>query len=300
MKNTETLYRLAEKAALGLTTYEVPLALTHVTEALYDPVLLDTKSKSQSFNQARQTKAAAYETLRAKRADAEVFLQNTRNYLSAFIGFNWSAAWVPLGFINGSLRLPTRDPGRCQLLEKFALYFANHAAHENAALLFTATRATALGIALTDALTVVDNCKIDTRAKRDARDAAELTLENTLQTLWTELETVLPPIDPRWLKFLDRIPGDPRVPEAVEDITAQAQPGGIIALDWEDATRAASYQVFKQVVGVDAEPVLALTVDESDAQLAGLPVGATVRLQIIATNSVGPAAPSEVIELQAA
>lgn len=300
MKNTETLYRLAEKASPGLTQFEIPLALTHVTKAFYDPVLLDSKTKAHAFNQARQAKAAAYTLLRAKRADADTFLFNTQNYLSAFIGAAWSAAWAPLGFTTGSLRLPTRDPGRCQLLEKFALYFANHAAHENAALLFTATRASALCSALTDALATIDNCKIDTRSKRDARDAAETTLENTLHTLWTELETVLPPADPRWLKFMDRIPGDPRVPEAVEDLTAQSQPGGIILLDWEDATRAARYQVLRQIVGVDAEPVLALTVDESDAQLTGLPIGATVRLHIVATNSVGPAAPSEVIELQAA
>ena len=300
MINTETLYRLGQKGTTGLTAYEVSLALTHVTKALFDPVLSDSKTKSQAFNQARQVKADAYATLRSKRAEADTFLLNTRNYLSAFIGFSWSAAWAPLGFINGNLQMPDRDAGRCQLLEKFALYFANHAAHENVALLFTGARATFLCTALTDALAVIDNCKVDTRDKRDKRDAAEILLDKTLHTLWTELETVLPPTDPRWLKFIDRIPGDPRVPEAVEDVTAQAQPGGIIVLDWDDATRAASYQVYKQVVGVDAEPVLALTVDESDAQLTGLPHGATVRLQIIATNSVGPGAPSEVIELLAA
>jgi len=125
-------------------------------------------------------------------------------------------------------------------------------------------------------------------------------LEKKLQVLWTELETVLEPTDPRWLKFLDRIPGDPRVPERVEGVTASAQAGGIIASEWPDSARAARYKVIKQVVGVDAEPVVVATVEDSDAQITGVPPGATVRLQIVAVNGVGEAPASEVIELQAA
>jgi hypothetical protein len=52
--------------------------------------------------------------------------------------------------------------------------------------------------------------------------------------------------------------------------------------------------------GVDAEPVLALTVDDSAAQLTGVPAGATVKLQVVATNAVGDAPASEVVQLQAA
>ena len=50
----------------------------------------------------------------------------------------------------------------------------------------------------------------------------------------------------------------------------------------------------------EAEPVLVLTVDDSDAQITGVPSGATVKLQIVASNSVGDAPASEVIQLQAA
>jgi len=45
--------------------------------------------------------------------------------------------------------------------------------------------------------------------------------------------------------------GNPRPPEKVEDVTATAQAGGIIAVDWGDTVRAAHYRVFKQVVGVE-------------------------------------------------
>jgi hypothetical protein len=45
---------------------------------------------------------------------------------------------------------------------------------------------------------------------------------------------------------------------------------------------------------------VAETVDESEAELTGLPAGALVKLQIVPLNAVGEGAPSEVIELQAA
>ena len=51
---------------------------------------------------------------------------------------------------------------------------------------------------------------------------------------------------------------------------------------------------------MDAEPVLALTVDNSDAEITGVPSGATVKLQIVASNAVGDAPASEVVVLQAA
>ena len=144
------------------------------------------------------------------------------------------------------------------------------------------------------------DCRVQQRVKREDRDDAENALQTKLNVLWSELEAVLAPTDARWLKFIDRIPGDPRVPEAVDEVTAEAQPGGIITLDWQDASRAARYKVLKQIFGVDAGLVLAVTVAESDAQLTGVPAGATVKLQIVATNAVGDAPASEIIQLQAA
>lgn len=138
------------------------------------------------------------------------------------------------------------------------------------------------------------------RTRRDARDAAIKLLDKKISALRNELESVLDPLDTRWLKFFDRIPGDQRVPEPVEEFVATTQPGSIINLDWEDATRAARYRVLKQVVGTDAEFVVAETVDESEAQLTDVPAGATVKLQIVPVNGVGSGVPSDVIELQAA
>jgi len=283
----------------GLTALGVPLNLTHVTKPIYEPIFLDFKAKHSAFEQARQGKTNGYTTLRQERGPAVVFLLNVRGYFKGFFGETWSPLWAPLGFINNSLALPERDLDRCDMLENVKMYFTNHPEHENAAREYTAAKADSFCVPLTAARINVEACKFETRTKRDARTMAKALLDKKISALRGELELVLSPTDPRWLKFFDRIPGDLRTPEQVEDVTATAQPGGLIVLDWPDAARAARYRVLKQVVGVDPEMVVADTVDESEAQLT-VPVGATVKLQIVPVNGTGPGAASEVIELQAA
>ncbi len=297
---TSKFYRLAAKTLQGLNQLGVPLGLTHVAKAIYEPVYLDAKARAQAFAQARQAKSAGYAALRARREEAGAFLLAVRDYLTAFLGNTWSPAWAPLGFPTPTLQLPATDADRCSVLEKFELYFASHPEHENAAKEFTAVKAQAVCAALGESLATVDACKEDARAKRNARAAAEALLEHKHTCLQSELESLLSPTDPRWLRFLDRIPGDLRVPEKVQTVTATAQPGGIIALDWPDTVRAARYKVLRQVVGTDAEFVVVETVDDSAAEVIGLPAGATVKLQVVPLNEIGEGAPSDVIELQAA
>ena len=198
------------------------------------------------------------------------------------------------------LALPKTDAGRCQMLDKVKQYFTANPGRENAQDQFTAAKADALYTALSNAVAAIDDSKIGSRTARDTRDTAQKGLKTKLQELRSELKTVLDLKDPRWLKFIDRIPGDPRAPEQVTEVTATAQPGGLILIDWPDATRAARYKVFKQIVGVDPTPLVVATVEDSDAQITGVPSGATVELKVVASNAVGDAPASAPIQLQAA
>jgi hypothetical protein len=299
MQNRSKLYDLGDRFILGLTQYEAVLGVSHVTQATLEPVLLDAKAKSLAYDTARNGKALAYEALRAKRSEVDAFLLAARNHLIGWLGNNWSVAWVALGF-NDSLTLPNADTRRQQILERFKAHLTAARERENAANQVTAAKAEQFHAELREALAQVTDCKRAARDKRLARDAAEAELEKKLFCLRKELEALLAPLDTRWLVFLDRIPGDPRVPEPVEDFSGTPQPGGIIKLDWSDAARATRYWVLKQVVGTDPDFVLADTVERSEAQLTGVPRGATVKLQVVPVNGVGEGAPSEVIELQAA
>lgn len=295
----ETYFKDADKVLRGLNALGAALGLTRCTKAIYEPLLNDAKAKAAAFDQARAGKAAGYGGLRQLRPGAKGFLRDVRNHLSGPLGDKFSAVWVPLGFAH-SLELPRTDAGRGQMLEKLKKYFTDNPQRENAADHYTAARADELCGPLTAACVNVDNCKADARVKRDARQSALKALDKKLGDLRRELESVLDAKDPRWLKFYDRIPGDPRPPEKVVAVTATAQPGGVIVVDWPDTPRAARYKVLKQVVGTDADFVVAETVEESDAQLRNVPSGATVKLKIVPVNGVGPGTPSDVIELQAA
>jgi hypothetical protein len=296
----DTFFLDAERPVAGLQALETSLNLHHVTKAVYEPVLLSAKASHHAFNNARHSKSTAYATLFSRRATVDAFLVNVRNYLTGFLGAGWSAQWAPLGFLTGSLALPATDAGRCAMLGNVTTYFAEHPAHENAAMNYTATQAGLLCTPLLNAMAAVQACQQDVRTKRDARDAAVEALNKKISNLRRELEIVLEPTDPRWLQFFDRIPGDPRVPEQVVELVATAQPGGVIALDWEDTARAARYQVFKQVVGTDADFVLAETVIASEAEVDDIPPGATVKLKVVPLNDAGPGSASDIVQLNAA
>jgi fibronectin type 3 domain-containing protein len=76
-------------------------------------------------------------------------------------------------------------------------------------------------------------------------------------------------------------------------ILTQGAAGTVLA-DWSDAARAVSYRVYQQVVGVDPDFTLALTVSDSDGTLSSLPSAATLKVKVIAVNSDGDeSSPSE-------
>ncbi len=295
-----SLLRLARKSIAGLTELGVTLNVTHTTLAQLTALYDDTLAKNVAYQAAKSGKLAATATLGTARDAAEAFVEKTRDFLKPRYGSLWSEDWPQVGFAGPSLSLPLQDEERANTLLLMKTYFVAHPTHEGAAYGLTALQAEAVLTAFLAAVQGTVDCAEDRRTTADNRRESVKALLKKLRGLWNELESVMEDLDPRWLKFMDRIPGDPRVPEAVEELTAEAQPGGIIVLDWEDASRAASYKVYKQVVGVDEAPVLALTVDESDAQLTDLPAGATVKLLIVATNAAGDAPASEEIELQAA
>ena len=297
MKNFDEYFKNAARPVRGLTSYQAALNITHVTKAIYEPIFLDAKEKHRQFNLSRGGKAGGYLVLRQKRDDAAVYLEAVRDYLKGFLGGSWSPSWAALGFLNNTLELPDKDSSRCTILENVKLYFMDHPDHENAAKEYTAVKAGSVCTPLSDASANVENCKFETRTKLDLRRTAIRLLDKKLSELRSELETVLEPTDPRWLKFFDRIPGDARVPEKVEEVSASVA-GNILVADWPDAARADRYKVFKQVVGVDAAPVYVATVEDSDTQFPVTP-GTVVKLTVVPGNAMGDGPASDVLEVAA-
>lgn len=300
--NNSEFYRIAGVSLAGLTELGEALGITHTTVPQLTSLLSAAESSSTQFQTARSSKREAFGDLRAARADAQAYIEKTRDYFTPFLGNQWNESWAQLGFTQTTLQLPNTDALRQRILTKLKEYFTANPSREHAELNITAAETGTQLNALSDALTATRAGRIAQRTNRDNRTTAEVALDKQLRNLWKELEVVLEPTDVRWLKFIDRIPGDPRKPEAVTQVTVSAQPGGIIQLDWDSATRATRYKVLKQIVGVDDAPVLFTTVEDSDATvtLPGVAPGTVVKLQIVATNGVGDAPASDVVQLQAA
>ena len=295
-----SLFRLARKSIAGLIELGATLNVAHTTAVALSDLYDDAVAKNVAYQATKSSKLTASGAMSTARTAAEEFIEKARDFMKPRFGSLWSEDWPQFGFAGPALSLPDVDEERANTLMMMKSYLVAHPTHESAAYGVTATEAQAMLDAFLAAVQGTVNCAEDRRTTADQRRDSMRTLLKKLRSLWNELESVMEDLDPRWLKFVDRIPGDPRTPAQVEEITAEAQPGGIIVLDWEDASRAASYKVYKQVVGIDEAPVLAVSVDDSDAQLTGLPHGATVKLIIVATNSVGDAPASEEIELVAA
>lgn len=300
MNNRNDFYREAQHSLAGLTELGTSLSVTHCTVPELTALVDTSLQKCMTYDAARHDKRKAFDSLRKERISVRKYIETARNHLTGFFGNVWSESWAQIGFIDQQLKLPVTDARRQRILIGMKTYFSGHPTHENQALQVTALEAEARLVALNLAMANSRDCKMKQRVCREERDAAEAALYAKLQVLWRELDAVLSAKDPRWLKFIDRIPADPRTPDQIEEVNAVAHQGGIISIEWKGANRASRYKVMKQIIGVDSEPILAMTIAQNDTELTGIPAGAVVKLQIVPTNSVGDGPASPPIQLHAA
>ena len=193
--------------------------------------------------------------------------------------------------------MPGTQAKRQVLLQSLQNYFTAHPAQENAPLNITAARAGILFTALSDARSAANDGNTAAGQKKNLRDAAEKTLRNRMSGLVSELGQLLEDTDPLWLAFGLNEPGATNLPDVADSLILTAGGAGVVLADWSDASRATRYRVFKQIVGVDATMVAAVTVTDSDYTFTGLTSGKTLKVQIIAANDAGQAQPSTTAEI---
>lgn len=124
------------------------------------------------------------------------------------------------------------------------------------------------------------------------------TLGNRLRGLVSELSLLIGDEDERWLDFGLRVPDDGSLPDAPADLIVNGGATGHLVAGWADAPRAERYRVYKQVIGVDNEFVLARTVTDTDADMNTFTPGSRVRVKVTALNARGESPASAVVEHQ--
>jgi hypothetical protein len=87
--------------------------------------------------------------------------------------------------------------------------------------------------------------------------------------------------------------GIPDVPEGL--IVVGGGTGHLLAT-WESAALGERYRVYKKVVGVDNEFVLAATVTDTESNLNTFTPGQIVRVRVTAVNDAGESLPSDTVD----
>jgi hypothetical protein len=296
-KSLSDLFTMCEKAADGLNAHESPIGIMHNPETVLREELATARTANNQFQAAKSAKLSTTDAQDTADANAVSFITAAREVLKAKLGSTYSQAWAEAGFTTNSLAVPGTLAKRMELLKSLELYFTAHPTDEVAAYA-TAGQATALHVALSTAVSAVNAGRGDQRAKRAARDTAAETLRNRLRGLVSELTQLIGDTDERWLDFGFRVSGDNRMPEVPFDLIVNGGAPGHLVAGWSDAPRTERYRVYKQVVGVDDEFVLATTVTDSDADLNTFTPGAQVRVKVSALNARGESQASEVVEHQ--
>ena len=293
----DDLETLAEDMADGLHTHEVAVGILQNTEARFRPVMVALQLGQQNYLTAKSTKRTRTTTQTVKDSNGKAFIGRTRAVLIPYLGTDWSEAWAPTGFPNQSTAVPSKIAERQSLLLSLQGYLNATPAHENSPLGVTATAAGALFAELSDARSAVNQALFELNQKKSVRDAAEVALRRRMRGLIDELTELLAADDPLWYAFGLVPPALLDTPDATDTIEITGGAPGSLFVNWPDASRATSYFVEIQIVGVDADFHRVRTVSESEVLLTDLPTGATVRIRIISVNAEGDTSePSEVAE----
>lgn len=290
-KNLDALFTLAEDMADGLNAHAVALGILQNTEAKVRADLLAATTAQTNYGNAQTAKIGLTTTQTVADSNAKAFIGVTRDVLAVTLGGQWSQLWEATGFPNQSLAIPAKMGDRQALLAALQAYLTANPTQENAPLGVTAALAGTRFTALSDARSAVNAGLVDSGQKKALRDTAETGLRTRMRGTIDELVQLLDDLDPRWYAFGLIPPGLSDQPDQPADLVLTAGPPGTVLADCADAARAVAYRFYKQVVGVDPDFILAVTVSESNATLTGLPSGATVKVRVIAVNADGDESP---------
>lgn len=107
-----------------------------------------------------------------------------------------------------------------------------------------------------------------------------------------ELDQKLGPEDPRWYDFGLNRPADPATSGVPTGVELTALGGSSVLVEIDGARRANSFNYYRQVMGVDAEPVKVINTEGEQHTLTDLPVGAIVSVTVTGVNDAGEGPPS--------
>jgi hypothetical protein len=287
------IFALAEDAADGATAHGSAINLQQNTAAAITTDLSAATTAESQFQAARSAKKAASTAVQIADSNAKAYLAAYKKVLSISLGDAWSAEWAAAGFPGPGVVLPVSTDGRLGLLPLAKAYLTANPGKENLGLGVSAVAADAQATALSNARAAVNNANTTAGQKKALRDAAAEKLRQRLIGLVRELDQLIDGDDPRWYAFGLNRPDDPSTPAVPAELVLTNGGPGLVLADWSSARRAERYKVQKMVIGTDTDWVEDQKTTDDEATLTDLPVGATVKVRILAANKAGDSQPGE-------
>ncbi len=288
--------RLAQSLIAGLTEHGDDLQITRVPAAVLQATLDNYTSARAAAAPLKTGQSNARQGFNGAVAAAIAYGSKARRHLLDLLGSQPNALWLEAGFAAGSTAAPRDKAHLVTFLDTLALFFKNHPENALAVKNLTENGATAISAAITNSETAFRSATTAYNSAKTAAEAAFKALGAKMSDAVAELKLALGPDDEIWHDFGLRRPADPETPEIPRNLHLETSGAGRIWADWDDAPGADRYHVFLQRPG-DTVAARVLTADDSEAMLADLPTGATVKISVRAVNAAGESALCEPMEI---
>ena len=283
----------------GLDQHAVTIGVKQNTFALVRAELDLLIAAQASFKAAEGAQPTAYAALRSADSNAKGFIARAVKLLTFSLGNAWSDAWLATGLPDNTVGIPRTQDGRFAAVGGLKAYFLANPAKESTDpnVNVTAALATTLYTAVSNARQGVGNALNLTKDKLLLRDSAMKAFRKRFRGTVDELLLLLGEEDPKWYDFGLNRPADPAQPGVPTNVHATALGSARALIQIDGARRANSFNFYKQVVGVDAEPVKLLNDEGTQQTFENLPVGATVIFTVAGVNGAGEGQPSAPVML---
>ena len=298
------LFTMCDKMLTGLALHEVSLGVAQNTAAKLRPLLevrdaggtltlppvagTGSRNWELSYGNARAEKASASGAVQTADALGRAFMASAKKHLSNFLGNAWNPAWVPVGFNNATLEIPGDEDQRFDLLKAMRSFLNLNPDMTVSTPLLTinVSAADSLITALTNARALRQAKRTLANEMRQGRDAVEKLLRARMTGLVAELDQLMPGDDPRWAAFGLNAPAGPTLADKITGLVMSTGPEGFNFLDWNDAPRAESYNVFFRLAG-ETEWTPVVNVTDSDANIPSPGTGVNGEYAVEGLNAAG-------------
>lgn len=298
-KKNADLIAAMEDLCDGLHQHDAALGITKNSEAVTRPKLQALILGENNFKAAESAQPATYVAERIADSNVKGFIASFIKTASDTLGNSWSDAWVATGLPDNAVAIPRTKNARFTCIGTMKQYLTDNPDMEVSTpkITVTAAKATQLHTALSGARNGVSNAQTHTADMKLIRDTAEDVVRKAYRSAVNEIGDELEDDDPKWYDFGLSRPIDPSQPDVPDNVTVELIAGGKAVVRTDGARRAHSFDYYKQVVGVDAEPVKVLNTAAEELLIENLPVGATVKFTVSGVNDAGEGQPCDPISV---